>query len=147
MSMPTKTVPLTPAQLHKLGEEKAMAEAQKAFAEMKKAEEKKKSLQEAFMAREPHPEAMDRVMTAVRNMAEQGKSEVLLFQFPSSYLEDGGRRINNFDPDWPKSLTGFAKRAYDLYAEHLKPHGYRLRAQILDFPGGMPGDVGFFISW
>jgi len=138
---------LTPAQLHKLGEEKAMAEAKKAFAEMKKAEDHKKSLHDAFMTREPHPETMDRLMAAVRHLAEQGKSELLVLQFPSSYLEDGGRRINNFDPDWPRSLTGYAKRAYDLYEEKLKPLGYRLRAQILDFPGGKPGEVGFTLSW
>jgi ribosomal 50S subunit-associated protein YjgA (DUF615 family) len=142
-----KSVVLTPAQLHKLSEEKAMAEAQKAFAEMKKAEEKKRSLHEAFMSREPNPEALSRLMDTVRHLAEQGKSELLALQFPASYLEDGGRRINNFDPEWPKSLAGYAKRAYDLYEENLRPQGYKLRAQILDFPGGKPGDVGLILSW
>src|SRR5262249_25325064 len=115
--------------------------------EMKKAEEKKRSLHEAFMAREPHPETMDRLMAAVRHLAEQGKSEMLVLQFPSSYLEDGGRRINNFDPEWPTSLTGFAKRAYDLYETALKPQGSRLRPQTLDSPAGKPGDVGFTLPW
>lgn len=147
MPTPTKTTVLSAAQLRKLGEDTAMAEAQKVFAGMKKVEDEKKSMQDAFMTRQPHPEAMERLMTVVRNTAAQGKTEVLVFQFPSSYLDDGGRRINNSEPDWPKSLTGFAKRAFDLYEQHLKSQGYKLRAQILDFPNGMPGDVGIFLSW
>jgi hypothetical protein len=147
MSTLTKTTTFSAAQLRKLGEDTAMAEAQKAYAAKKKAEDEKKSMQDAFMAREPHPEAMDRLMTVVRNMAEQGKTELLVFQFPSSYLEDGGRRINNSEPDWPQSLVGFAKRAFDFYEEHLRAQGFRLRAQILDFPNGMPGDVGIFLNW
>jgi ribosomal 50S subunit-associated protein YjgA (DUF615 family) len=142
-----KSAVLTPAQLHKMGEEKSMAEAKKAFAQMKKAEDERRSLHEAFMSREPHPDAMNRVMAAVQRVAEQGNNELLALQFPSSYLDDGGRRINNFDPDWPSSLTGFAKRAYDFYEENLRSHGYKLRAQILDFPDGKPGDVGIFLAW
>jgi hypothetical protein len=29
----------------------------------------------------------------------------------------------------------------------LEPKGYKLRAQIMDFPGGMQGDVGIFLRW
>jgi hypothetical protein len=147
MSISTKTTVFSAAQLRKLGEDTAIAEAHKASAGLKKAEDEKKHMQEAFMAREPHPEAMDRLMTVVRKTAEQGKTDLLVFQFPSSYLEDGGRSINNGEPDWPKSLDGFAKRAYDFYQEYLKAQGFRLRAQILDFPNGMPGDIGIFLSW
>jgi len=25
--------------------------------------------------------------------------------------------------------------------------GYKMRAEVLDFPGGMPGDIGLFIGW
>ena len=25
--------------------------------------------------------------------------------------------------------------------------GFRLKATIITFPGGMPGDVGFFLNW
>ena len=63
------------------------------------------------------------------------------------YCTDGGRAINNFEPDWPKTLTGFAKRAYEFWQEELEPQGYKLSAQIMDFPGGVPGDVGVFLRW
>jgi hypothetical protein len=48
------------------------------------------------------------------------------------------RAINHFESDWPEALTGFAKRAYKFWQKEPEPHGEKLRAQILDFPGGMP---------
>jgi hypothetical protein len=92
-------------------------------------------------------EGVKRLMAAVAHVAEQGKHEFLAFQFPAKLLTDGGRRINNFDPDWPASLDGVAKRAFEYYTEHLKPLGYRVRAQILDYPGGNLGDAGIFLCW
>lgn len=138
---------LTPQELRKRAEEKAMAEAKKAFDAMHKAEEEKRQLHEVFMSREVRPDGMDRLMAAVTRAAEDGKSELMVLRFPSEYLTDGGRAVNNFDPDWPKTLEGFAKRAYDFYGEHLRAHGYRLRVQILEYPGGKLGDVGMFLSW
>ena len=64
---------------------------------------------------------------------------------PSEFCTDGGRAINNFEPHWPDTLTGFAKRAHEFWQKELQPLGYKVRAQILDFPGGMPGDVGIFL--
>lgn len=139
--------PLTAEQLHKLAETKAMAEARKAFEQSRKADEERRQMREAFMGREVRPDGMDKLMAVVRNMAEQGHREVLVLQFPSDYLSDGGRAVNNFEPDWPKTLQGFARRALDFYEEHLKPHGYKLRAEILNYPDGNLGDVGLFLSW
>jgi ribosomal 50S subunit-associated protein YjgA (DUF615 family) len=138
---------LTPQQLRKLAEERDMAEAHKAHEAIKKAEENQRAMREAFMAREVRPDAMERLMAAVKTAAEQGKHELLIIRFPSSLLSDGGRRVNNFLPDWPDSLQGFGKRAYDAYKEHLAPLGYKLRAEILDYPGGNLGDVGLTLVW
>jgi hypothetical protein len=33
------------------------------------------------------------------------------------------------------------------YDERARPAGYHLKAQIINFPDGMPGDVGLFLSW
>jgi hypothetical protein len=145
-----KTIPddiLTPDQVRKISTDVEAKEIQAGLALARKAEEEQKKLHEAFMSREIHPEMMGRVMAVVRRAAEQGRSEVLLFQFPSEYCTDRGRAINNAEPDWPKSLDGFAKRAYDAYERRFRPHGYRLQARILDYPKGMPGSVGFFLSW
>ena len=38
-------------------------------------------------------------------------------------VRDSGRAINNGDANWPKTLDGFAKRAYDYWEQNLKQHG------------------------
>jgi hypothetical protein len=124
-----------------------MKQVHEALAIAHKAEDEEKQLRNAFMSREVRPDALDRVMAVVRRAAEQGKREILLFQFSSDYCSDRGRAINNAEPDWPSTLEGFAKRAYDAYEQMLRPHGYKLRAEIVDYPKGVPGDVGLFLSW
>jgi hypothetical protein len=126
-------------------------------AEMKKMDEERereerrkreqRELHEAFMARDIHPQVMDRLNKAVRIAAEQGFKEVQVITFPARFCNDGGRRINNMLPDWPDSLEGFARRAYDFYAKELRPLGYKLHAQVIDFPGGMPGEIALFLKW
>jgi hypothetical protein len=83
----------------------------------------------------------------VRRTAEQNKNELMVMSFPADYCTDKGRRINNADADWPESLQGRAKRGYDFYQQNLKALGYKLYARVLDYPGGMPGTVGFFLKW
>jgi hypothetical protein len=29
----------------------------------------------------------------------------------------------------------------------LAPLGYKMRMEVLDFPGGMPGEIGIFFRW
>ena len=138
---------LTPEQLQKIAQGTAISKTQKAAEEAKKAEEQMKAVRKAFMERELRSDAMQYLMTAVKHLAEEGRHEFLVVKFSAELLSDGGRRVNNFEPDWPDSLQGFAKRAYDYYQEHLKPAGYRLRAQILEYPNGKFGDVGLFLCW
>ena len=44
-------------------------------------------------------------------------------------------------------MQGKAKELYDRYLAVAKPQGFKLKATIINFPGGMPGDVGFFLNW
>jgi hypothetical protein len=76
-----------------------------------------------------------------------GDKQALVVRFPSDWLPDQGRAITNHDRNWPEKLDGFAKRAYDYFKRELEPRGFQIRAEILDWPGGMPGDVGFFLQW
>ena len=138
---------LTPDDLKRIESEKDMEAAKKAFEKMRRDEDEKKSLREAFQERDLHPDVKKRVNAAIRRAAEQGKNELQVLQFSAIWLEDGGRAINNEDPDWPKSLTGFSKRAYDYYMENLRPLGYKLSAKIISFPEGMLGDVGIYLHW
>jgi len=112
-----------------------------------KKEQDQSELREAFMSREIHPEVIDRINRAVRIAAQDGKHQIQVLTFPNTFCSDGGRRINIGDPEWPSTLEGFAKRAYDFYQKELRPHGYKLHAEIISFPGGMPGDVGLFLKW
>jgi hypothetical protein len=112
-----------------------------------KKEQEVRELREAFMERDIHPEVMDRLNKVIRIAAEQGLKEVQVITFPASFCTDGGRRINNMLPDWPDSLEGFAKRAYEFYQKELRPLGYKLHAQVIDFPGGVPGEIGLFLKW
>ncbi len=115
--------------------------------EKEKKAKQKRELEEAFLSQEIHPEVHDRLNKAIRRAAELGHHQLQVLTFPAAYCNDGGRRINNLDPNWPESLEGFAKRAYDFYVRELKPLGFKLHCEVISFPGGMPGDVGMFLKW
>ncbi|KAA2212826.1 hypothetical protein [Teichococcus oryzae] len=104
-------------------------------------------LREAFNQRDVQPEALDRIALLVRKTIDMGDKQALVLRFPSEWLPDRGRSITNHDKNWHEKLEGFAKRAYDFFKKELEPRGFQIRAAILDWPGGMPGDVGFFLQW
>ena len=112
-----------------------------------KKEEQEKELHEAFMSREIQPEAIDRINNAVRNAAKNGLHRLQVVTFPCTFCSDGGRRINIGDPEWPSSLEGFAKKAYEFFVSELKPLGYKLSAEIISYPGGMPGEAALILKW
>jgi hypothetical protein len=83
------------------------------------------------------------IQRAVRN----GLSEVQVYRFPNSLCTDRGRAISQREPGWEKTLTGIPREIYQLWSDYLKPRGYRILYQIIDFPGGMPGDISIVLSW
>lgn len=87
------------------------------------------------------------VRRLVMNAVKDGKMEALVYSFPSDLCTDSGRAINSADPDWPNTLQGKAKEFYDRYEAEAKPQGYRLKAMVINFPGGVPGDIGLFLNW
>ena len=136
------------------------ADAVRAYLHSKKAEEEAKQrafeastkieldkLHESFDGREVQPEAMDRIATLVRKTIDMGDKQALVLRFPSDWLPDQGRAITNHDKDWYDKLNGFPKRAYDFFKRELEPRGFQIRAEILNWPGGMPGEVGFYLQW
>lgn len=92
-------------------------------------------------------DAWRNLIRRARTAAEQGRKEFQLLRFPSQLCSDGGRAINVPDPDWPATLRGEAAEVYLRWRLDLKPHGFHLAARILNFPGGVPGDVGLFLVW
>jgi len=87
------------------------------------------------------------VRRVVATAVSEGKLEALVYSFPSSLCSDGGRAINNAEPDWPETLQGKAREFYDRYEKFGRPQGDHLKAMVINFPGGIPGDIGLFLNW
>src|SRR5712672_2969667 len=85
--------------------------------------------------------------TIIQRAVRNGLTEVQVYRFPNSLCKDKGRAINQQEAGWEKTLTGIAKEIFQLWADYLQPRGYRIRYQIIDFPGGVPGDIGITIAW
>jgi hypothetical protein len=125
-------------------------EAAKAEEALKKREQADRELQNILReSRESQitlPE-LEAIRRKILHATEQGELQVQVLKFPSKLCTDNGRAINNNDPDWPTTLQGKAKGFYEFFLERGKPQGFKLKALILDFPGGKPGDAGLIVSW
>jgi hypothetical protein len=87
------------------------------------------------------------IIQLVSQAADRGQTDVQVYRFPNTMCTDRGRRINNSDSDWPQTLEGRPKAGYEFWRDHLRPLGFGLKAQFIEYPGGMPGDIGLFITW
>lgn len=90
---------------------------------------------------------IETVIKRLKQAAQAGESKTIAYRFPSEACSDKGRSINNALRKWENSLVGQPKEFYEFYRRELYPKGYRLRASILNYPGGKLGEVGFTISW
>ena len=129
-----------------------MAKASKLLGAMDKAEQARLKLvaalkEEIAVTPAKIAEIKQSLANKTRAAAERGEKEVLVMRFPSALCTDRGRAINNSEADWPTTLTGRPRQAYEFWKEHLQPAKYKLRAMIVEWPGGLPGDVAFFLSW
>ena len=110
-------------------------------------EKKLTNFADVFLEEHVTQEEVAVVRRLVANAVRDGKFEAMVYSFPSSLCTDSGRAINSADRDWPQTLQGKAKEFYERYQKFGKPQGFKLKAMIVNFPGGMPGDVGFFLNW
>ena len=85
--------------------------------------------------------------TVIQRAVRNGLTEVQVYRFPNSLCTDRGRAINQMEAGWENTLTGMPKEIYQLWADYLQPRGYRIRYQVIDFSGGVPGDIGITVSW
>ena len=144
----SKVLPTAKEMMEKL----ALAEAEKAEAATRRqaeVEAEKKLLLEKITKPSgvSDEEAMQRVAVIVQRAVSNGQTEVLVYRFPNQLCTDHGRAINQQEPGWEKTLTGLPKEMYEFWARRLRPLGYKLKVQIVDWPGGMPGDVGITLKW
>ena len=144
----SKALPTAQEMMEKL----ALAEAEKASEEGRKhaaAEAEKKALLDKLTKPSgvSDEEALKRVAVIVERAVSNGLTEVQVFRFPNALCSDHGRAINQQEPGWEATLTGLPKEMYDFWDRELRPRGYKLKVQIVDFPDGMPGDVGITLKW
>jgi hypothetical protein len=130
----------------------ALAEAEEASKEARlraEAEAEKKALLDQFAKPSglSDEEAIERAIKIIERAVSNHLTEVQVHRFPNNLCTDRGRAINQQEPGWEKTLTGVPKEIYGLWDKYFRPRGYKLRVQIVDFPGGMPGDVGMTLSW
>src|ERR1700688_5101041 len=120
--------------------EAALKEAEKAdeYARLAAAAESEK---QALIDRLSRPsgkseeEKVKLASTVIQRAVRNGLTEVQVYRFPNALCTDRGRAINQQEPGWEKTLAGIAKEIYQLWYDYLKPRGYRIRYQIIDFPG------------
>src|SRR3954454_1530926 len=85
--------------------------------------------------------------TIIQRAVRNGLTEVQVYRFPNSLCTDKGRAINQQEAGWENTLTGIPKEIFQLWTDYLKPRGYRISYQIIDYPGGVPGDIAVTIAW
>jgi hypothetical protein len=133
-------------------EKMALAEAEKADAAAKKrveADAEKQALIDKFTKPSgvSEDERMQRAAAIIQRAASNGLTEVLIAKFPNKLFTDNGRAINQQEDGWEATLTGLPKELYEFWDRQLRPRGYKLRFQVADWPGGMPGDIGMTLRW
>jgi hypothetical protein len=131
---------------------RALAEAEEASKQAQKhalAEAEKKALLDHL--KKPSgvsdEEGVQRAVKMIERAVSNGKTEILVYRFPNRLCTDNGRAINQQESGWPDTLTGVPKEIYQLWDRHFRARGYKLKAEIVDFPNGMPGDVGITLKW
>lgn len=106
-----------------------------------------KAFTEKLMTYQITAEDKERALLKIRRAFENGEKEIMLIRFPSEICEDQGRRINNHLDGWQETLPGVLKHVHEWWEAELAPGGFTFGARVLDYPGGMPGDIGLFIGW
>jgi len=144
----TDSLFMTAEELRAYADKIDTARASTAYRDMRSAEDARKELMDKMSKPVTVTEQMRaNVLSRIKKAAAEGQTELKVLQFPVELCTDLGRAINNNEPDWPDTLTGVPRQAYEAWRDRLKPAGYRLSALIVEWPQGMPGDVGLFLGW
>src|SRR5262249_13132257 len=73
-------------------------------------------------------ERLVRAAAIIKRAANNGLTEIEVTRFPNALCTDRGRAINQREPGWEKTLTGYPKELYDFWELDFKsstsPGGY-----------------------
>ena len=130
----------------------AEAEGAKASAALKAreaAEAEKKAFIDHLLAPSglTDEQVSEKASIIIERAMANGLTSVQVLRFPNHICTDAGRAINQVEEGWEKTLTGIPKEIYEYWKRRLRPLGYHIRYHIVDYPGGMPGDVAVTLSW
>jgi len=90
---------------------------------------------------------LKRATSIIRRAVRNRLTEVEIGRFPNQLCTDRGRAIIQAEPGWEETLTGLPKELHAFWQKHLAPLGYKIHVRVVDWPNGMPGDVGIALSW
>jgi len=136
------------AELKQYVAEVEMAKAKNSLAAYNKAHAKQQELLAKLKSDAPIDEAtFHAFLMRLKTVAATGANRIMIGRFPSDLCTDLGRAINQGEADWPETLQGRARQAYLVWKEKLKPLGYKLEVMIIEWPNGLPGDVGMYLTW
>jgi predicted RNA polymerase sigma factor len=130
----------------------ALAEAEEASKQARRdaaAEAEKKALLDQLTKPSgvSDEEGIQRAVKIIERAVGSGLTEIQVYRFPNKLCTDHGRAINQQEPGWEQTLTGVPKEIYQLWEKYFKARGYKLRVEIVSFPGGMPGDIAMTLRW
>ncbi len=113
----------------------------------REAEQKKlTAFTDDFLQKQVSGDEIAMVRRLVGNAVKDGKMEAMVYSLPSDL-----HRQRPGDQQRRSTLAGDAagqaKEFHDRYQEFGKPGGYKLKAMVINFPGRVPGDIGFFLNW
>jgi len=83
----------------------------------------------------------------IRRAAQSGLGEVQLYRFSDSLCTDGGLAISGSAAGWEDTLRGVPRDIYDIWANYLRPRGYKIRYIVNRLPGSLPENVSIVVSW
>jgi len=83
----------------------------------------------------------------IRRAAQSGLAEVQLHRFSDSLCTDGGLAISRNAAAWEDTLRGVPRDIYDIWANYLRPRGYKIRYIVNELPESLPENVGIVVSW
>src|ERR1700684_1782067 len=78
---------------------------------------------------------------------DPGRKQLRTHRFPCDLCSDGGRKIDVAEIDWTSTLRGEAAEVYSRWERELRPGGFRLRAQIVEYLDGIPNNIALSLSW
>lgn len=145
---PTPNVPVLT--VHELFAERERIEAEKAAAEQAAERRAAAELEErrrAFEARPLTEAECVEIEQKIHAAFDAKERELMILSFPSAFCPDGGRHINHALEGWEQELPGYARRVHDFWESRLKPGGFGFNARVINYPHGMPGDIGLFVTW